>query len=221
MQLQNSMPGQGLPQQLPQPIAPSAQFGGVPTTQYAPIPPKPSPIKPKVEAEPEDEGEPRPGKAKMRRPQEQMPGTPPKLPDKQKVKDVFQSYLETAKTVLISPNYFFEGMPREGGLQGPAIFLAINASAGCLVQMVFTRDPLTSLGTLLVMLFVFVFMARGLEYLLKQFGGKGNFEETFRVLCYSSPPIVLVGVQWLAPFALCYLSVLWFVGLRRVHDIQF
>lgn len=150
------------------------------------------------------------------------PGTPTELKvDKQQVKNFAVDYLETAKLVCLTPNYFFENMPREGGFVGPTIFLCVGAGISAVLSgILITHDIVQALGQFVLSVLLVMAMARGLDYLLKQFGGKGNFEETYRVMCYSSPPLLLTWLPMISPFAFLYMAVLWIMGLRRMHDLM-
>jgi len=137
---------------------------------------------------------------------------------KEDVKNFMVDYFETAKAIVMSPNQFFDHMPREGGFIGPSIFLAVSAGAFAIIHMVTLQQVIMPLGEFVMTMVLILGMAYGLEYALKQFGGKGNFEETYRVLCYSSPPLIFMGLNVLQPFALAYMAVLWFMGLKKIHD---
>jgi len=182
--------------------------------QQPPKKPQSSKIPPKGPKAQQPSRAPRPP---IKKPQTGAPGEPIKV-EKEDVKNFLVDYFETSKAIILSPNDFFNHMPREGGLIGPSIFLAVSTAMFSAIHIVTTHTLLQPIGEFVLTMFLILGMARGLEYMLKQFGGKGNFEETYRVLCYCSPPLILMGFDILQPFALLYMAVLWFLGLKKVHD---
>jgi hypothetical protein len=129
----------------------------------------------------------------------------------------FVDYFETAKAVCLSPMQFFEYMPREGGFRGPTIFLAVGAGVCALEQVIFYHSFLAALSNWLLTQLVILLMARGIVWIFAQFGGRGGFEETYRVMCFSSPPMVLMGIPWVSTLAVLWMAVLWVLGLKKIN----
>jgi hypothetical protein len=136
-------------------------------------------------------------------------------------KQFFINYWEAAKAVCISPNLFFAQMPTTGGWVAPTKFLAVSATGYFFMQCIFNsgNTMIAFFETVFSMLLLAV-LARGVHYILQQFGGKGTIEGTYRVLAYSSPPLILMGCPWALPFALVYMTMLWFLGLKKVHALK-
>lgn len=138
------------------------------------------------------------------------------------IKLFLKEWYATAKQVCTSPNYFFEHMPREGGLTAPTMFLAVSTAGAAFLQIIFSKEH-DSTGALfngIFNMFLFFIMARGVFYLMKRFNGKGTVESTYRVLCYGSPPLIITGLAWFAWLGLIYMAYLWFVGMKKVHELK-
>lgn len=129
-----------------------------------------------------------------------------------------QSFIETARTVLIDPNTAFTQMRREGGLVPPLIYFLIGMLIGVVGSMVWqmfglgmgagmggfggATAPFAGTGMLIIVpvcatIGIFVGSAI-IHFALGLFGGqKFSYETTFRVMAYaigSSYPIGLIPI---------------------------
>jgi hypothetical protein len=136
------------------------------------------------------------------------------------VKQFCLRYYETAKRVLFKPKAFFESMPRSGGLQEPTIFLAVSAG----INAVFTGMGSFNIGLVLLIFAVTVigaFLSAVIaNAMASAWGGKGDFESTFRVMAYSEAALALGWLPVIGMFAMVYVCVLNFFGLRNVHKLE-
>ena len=62
-------------------------------------------------------------------------------------------------------------------------------------------------------------LATIIQLYMEQNRGRGKFEGTYAVLCYSTAPLLVAWVPWLGPFSYFYMAVLFFLGVREMHDI--
>ena len=157
----------------------------------------------------------------------------------------FPALFQTIKRVMLSPAQFYRNMPSWGGFGMPTafyvlimevpalalifwimsgIFPQVQDEAGGLLQMGFTGvGSLTFLLVFPVFMVVNLFISSGLYHLfliLLQEGSAG-YEGTFKVVCYSSAPMVLT----LIPVFGMWVGGIWqlvciFYGFKLVHDIS-
>ncbi len=133
-------------------------------------------------------------------------------------------FAHQAKHVLSNPAEFFDQMHTEGGLTEPTIFLFISASIYGLLEAIGHLNPIVFFQTLFSSL-AFVFLgAIIVNFALKAFGGKGNYESTFRVLAFSKATLLFAWIS-VASFAIggflavgytVYLNI---IGCKKVHQL--
>ena len=157
----------------------------------------------------------------------------------------FPGLFQTIKQVMLSPAQFYRDMPTRGGFSMPTAFYVlimevpalalifwimsgffpqVQDEAGGLLQVGFTGiGSLTFLLVFPVFMVVNLFVSSGLYHLfliLLQEGSAG-YEGTFKVVCYSSAPMVLT----LIPVFGMWVGGIWqlvciFYGFKLVHDIS-
>jgi hypothetical protein len=126
--------------------------------------------------------------------------------------------------LIIYPKQFFEELPQEGGFGAPIKFyivaLGLLLAAICMPTLIFSlAKPMNQLAALMgVGILFFIFSLVGLlgilglfinagvfHFFVKLFGGKRDYEQTFRVVTY-------IGVATIAWTIGLYLLLLIFVG---------
>lgn len=137
-------------------------------------------------------------------------------PPSKNVKEYFLDWWATAKEVCTGPGRFYETMPRAGGFAEPSYFLAVSAAGGAVIHLLWTQSLMSAIAETALSMLVTLLLARGVSVLFEKFGSKAGFEETYRVMCFGSPPMVLMGLAWIQPLALIYMGVIWFIGLKKV-----
>lgn len=123
------------------------------------------------------------------------------------------------RRVMTDPQGFFAAMPETGGLQEPAVFLALCAAINAAGHL---------LGWGLMAVWVLVFQVVGaaivaaILVLIAQhlFEGRAGFEATFRVVAYASAPSVVFWVPLLGALAGLYGVYLLIRGIERVHGFN-
>lgn len=157
-------------------------------------------------------------------------------------KGFFAGFFDTIKMVCLSPKEFFKSMTTRGGYTRPLIFYLLISEfytafrmiwslAGVGVmehgqQMDILNLGLHGMASLLWLLFypilltVLLFMAAGINHLclmLVKDGSRG-FKGTFKVLCYSSAPMIMSLFPILGPIiGILWSSVCNFLGYKYVH----
>lgn len=160
---------------------------------------------------------------------------------------IFPALFESLRQILLQPGETFAAMPKEGDYKSPLIYTIIMVWIGSLfsslysgIQMVLNpaefEPVLQETGTsvliggyvifmvfLPVLTLIFSFFHAGiLHLLLLIFGaGKGNFETTLRVMCYSQGAS---SILQLLPMCGGFLSPIFYVytcavGLSRAREI--
>lgn len=135
--------------------------------------------------------------------------------------DPMGSFTDTWTRVMIDPRAFFASLPVEGGLQPPLVFAALCLLVGGIEVLLF-GGGLKGLAGAVVFGILRLFVAAAIFSLIAQtlFGGRGDFEATFRVFAYSSAVAVAIGLPVLKFFAALYGIYLAIVGLEKAHSID-
>jgi hypothetical protein len=137
-------------------------------------------------------------------------------PPSKTVKEFFQDWWTTAKLVCTAPGQFYETMPLGGGFAEPTYFLAVGAGGGSLITTLWTHELLGAVAGTAFSMLVTLLLAKGVSTALQKFGGKLEFETTYRVMCFGSAPMVLMSLPWVGTLALVYMAILWYIGLKKL-----
>lgn len=135
--------------------------------------------------------------------------------------DAIGSFTDTWTRVMIDPRAFFKKLPMEGGLQPPLVFASICLLVGG-IEMLLFGGGLKGLVGLVIFGIVRLFVGAAIFALIAQtlFGGRGDFEATFRVLAYASAVAVSIGLPVLKFFAALYGAYLAILGLEKAHSMD-
>lgn len=154
----------------------------------------------------------------------------------------FAGFFDTIKMVCMSPRKFFENMSVKGGLTRPLIFYLLISELYTAFRLIWqligigvsfesTQVPLAGLGlhgissliSLIlypIFLTIVLFIGAGINHLcllLVRDGSRG-FNGTFKVLCYSSAPMIMSIFPLLGPIiGLIWSGVCNFLGYKYVH----
>jgi hypothetical protein len=165
--------------------------------------------------------------------------------DDRQQKGFFSAFVETLQMVLTRPGEAFTAMRREGGFGEPLIYAVIGASAGAIVQFLFSlvlhslglfadrRDvfgAMAGMGIGSVGFIIFfplaviigLFIGAAIIHLCLMIvgGAKQPFETTFRVLAFSQGS---TGVLQMIPICGGLIAGVWglvvnCIGLARAHE---
>lgn len=155
----------------------------------------------------------------------------------------------TIKDVLFSPTVFFKKMPVTGGLTDPLLYGLIVGMVGltCLYfwdtilqnsmqnfmtpemrsatgQSIFQGIGMALTASLMpLMLILWLFIVSGMLHVFLLFvrGAKAGFEATFRVVAYSTSPLLFLII----PYCGMLITMVWVVtlamiGLKEAHEIS-
>ena len=167
--------------------------------------------------------------------------------DERQQKGFFSAFVETLQMVLTRPGEAFTAMRREGGFGEPLIYAVVGASAGAIVQFLFSlilhsfgffadrRDAFGAMAgmgigsvgfIILVPLAVIIglFIGAAIIHLCLMIvgGAKQPFETTFRVLAFSQGS---TGVLQMIPICGGLIAGVWglvanCIGLARAHETE-
>ena len=110
-----------------------------------------------------------------------------------------------ARQIIATPKEFFESMQKNGNMAEPAMFLGICALTAGLLAGLLNFNLLITLQFFFGNVIFSTLIAVGVWKLLAYYGGKGSFEATFRVICYSQAALIIAGLK---VGALAYLTLL-------------
>jgi hypothetical protein len=165
--------------------------------------------------------------------------------DERQQKGFFAAFIETLQMVLTRPAEAFTAMRREGGFGEPLIYAVIGASAGAIVQFVFSvclqalglfanqrhafgamaGMGIGGIGFIIffpILVVIGLFIGSGIIHLCLMIVGGANqpFETTFRVLAFSQGS---TGPIQMIPFCGGLIAGVWAlvcncIGLARAHE---
>lgn len=155
----------------------------------------------------------------------------------------------TVKDVLFSPTIFFRKMPVAGGLTDPLIYGLIVGMVGltCLYfwdallqntmqnfmtpemrsaagQSLFQGVGMAVTAVLMPLLFIlWLFIVSGMLHLFLLFvhGARAGFEATFRVVAYSTTPLLFLIIPYCGMLiTIVWIIVLVMIGFKEAHEIS-
>jgi len=154
----------------------------------------------------------------------------------------FAGFFDTIKMVCLSPKEFFKSMSTRGGYTRPLIFYLLISEFYTAFRMIWSMagvgimnhsqkmdvlnlglHGIASLLWLLlypVLLTILLFIAAGINHLclLLVKDGTRGFKGTFKVLCYSSAPMIMSVFPILGPIiGIIWSSICNFLGYKFVH----
>lgn len=130
------------------------------------------------------------------------------------------NYIAQVREIITNPKGFFEMMPTSGGLANPMVFFAISLG----IYLVGTAICSFNIVVPLILVIIFpisVFLGGMLvNFVAMSLGGRGSFEGTLRVYCYSYATLIAAWVPIIGLIASFYSWYLFFLGFKRVHDLD-
>ena len=135
--------------------------------------------------------------------------------------DPIGSFTGTWQRIVLEPRSFFDQLPAAGGLEPPLAFAAISLGIGGLGFILF-GGGIRGLFAVLLIGIIRLFVGSAIATWIAQhlFEGKGDYEATFRVLCYSTATAVAIGLPVIKYFAALYGAYLVILGLSKAHSFD-
>lgn len=138
----------------------------------------------------------------------------------EQTKQFATNYLAQVKEIITNPKDFFASMPTSGGLTNPMTFFAISLGIYLVGTAICTMNLIVPL-VLLIMFPISVYLGGMLvNFVAMSLGGRGTLEGTLRVYCYSYATLIAAWVPIIGLVASIYSWYLFFLGFKRVHDLD-
>lgn len=133
------------------------------------------------------------------------------------VQAFLQSFISTAREIVLSPQVFYGNMPTSSGFVEPILFFAVSCIPNVLMSTLTTFNPLMGILSILIA-FIGSFAGAGLGFgLSKAMGGTPpSFEAVYRVFAYAGVVGLVTWVPFVGPLLGLYAIVLQYFGLKRV-----
>jgi hypothetical protein len=123
--------------------------------------------------------------------------------------------------VVTDPHGFFADMPETGGLQQPAVFLALCAAVNAVGYLLTFAGVPGAIGIFVVQLVAGAVLAALLVLIAQHlFGGRAGYEPTFRVVAYAWAPLVVAWIPYAGRLAVVYAAYLMIRGIEHVHGVD-
>ena len=154
-------------------------------------------------------------------------------------------FVNTVKEVLFNPMEFFEKVPKEKGMKKALIFylfvtiiigltftliglpwMAIQSLAqGKIGTLIMSPIMLLLIIPLYLVILVFAYISLFISSLIYQilfmiFKGKGSFEDTVKIICYSRTAQIFTFVPFMNFFVGIYGFILTCIGFKKIHKLS-
>lgn len=130
------------------------------------------------------------------------------------------NYFAQVKEILTNPKGFFDSMPLSGGLAAPMTFFAASMGVFLVGTAICTMNLIVPV-VLAIMFPISVYLGGMLvNFVAISSGGRGNLEGTLRVYCYSYATLIAAWVPIIGILPSIYSWYLFFLGFRRVHQLD-
>jgi hypothetical protein len=131
------------------------------------------------------------------------------------------NFTHTWQRVMTDPHGFFAEMPQAGGLGDPGTFLLIIAALDAVGHLILGWGVVGMLASFVFLVVLAAVTAALFTVIAQQlFEGRAGFEPTFRVVAYSSAPLVFSWVPFVGTVAQLYAAYLALRGIERVHVVD-
>jgi hypothetical protein len=133
-----------------------------------------------------------------------------------------ESFSWICKEVVVRPRAFFQGLPQQGSLLNPLLFLALCVFLSSLCMANILNGDYRLFLILFVSNIFSNFLVSGFLHLLatRAFGGCASFAATFRIIAYSSVTDLAAWVPFLGTIVSLYGIYLMFLGLQELHQLK-
>lgn len=138
----------------------------------------------------------------------------------EQTKEFATNYFAQVKEILTNPRGFFDSMPLSGGLTAPMTFFAASLGVFLVGNGIVTMNLIVPV-VLAIMFPISVYLGGMLvNFIAISMGGRGTLEGTLRVYCYAYATLIAAWVPIIGIFASFYSWYLFFLGFKRVHQLD-
>lgn len=132
----------------------------------------------------------------------------------------FDHYFPVAKDLVTNTGAFFEEMPEEFSLKDAAIFASVGLTIQGIMAKLIQFNIIAIPGNVVLTFATAGLLSAIFFGLAKAQGGKGDIENTAKVVCYSTLVCALSWFPLLGVLPGLYGGYLCAVGLSKVHDFD-
>src|SRR5262245_9068636 len=131
------------------------------------------------------------------------------------------NFIQTWQRVMTDPHGFFAEMPQAGGLGDPGTFLLITSALDGIGHLIVGWGIVGMLAAFVFQVVLATVTAALFTVIAQQlFEGRAGFEPTFRVVAYSTAPLVFSWVPFVGTVAQLYAAYLALRGIERGHVVD-
>jgi hypothetical protein len=137
-----------------------------------------------------------------------------------KAADIFVNFVDSLKTVALSPAKFFEDMPPSERYRNPALFLLICHFAAGIFSFLTGGGIVDIIGFPVFGIISAIIVSLIIDYLRKEvFDTAGSYEKSFQIISYSSCVILISFLPWIGFLAALYGLYLVVTGIQAVYSM--
>lgn len=144
----------------------------------------------------------------------------PSHPNTEEVQNFAGNLIEQIMWVVTRPKPFFEAMPTTGGLSGPLTFFGACLAVHAIMIGILSMGIIAPLIILILFPMALFLGALLVNFMAQALGGRGTFEGTVRVYCYSYVTLLASWVPIAGIFIGLYSWYLFFLGFTKVHQLD-
>lgn len=134
----------------------------------------------------------------------------------------FESFITTAKAIIIKPQHFFQNIPTEQPIRNPFLFLLVCSFLSSLFIANVSQGDFLWFSELFFSKIVAAFIGSFILHILltKLFRSSMLFAATFRIMAYTSIMDIFFWIPFLGIVANFYSLYLMLIGIQNVHKLS-
>ncbi len=134
--------------------------------------------------------------------------------------DIFENFVNSLKSVALSPAKFFEDIPPSGRYRNPAFFLLFCHFIAGILSFLTDGSVLDFIGFPAFGIMSAIIVSLIIDYLRREvFNTAGSYEKSFQIISYSSCVILISFVPWIGFLAAFYGLYLIVTGIQTVYSM--
>lgn len=142
-----------------------------------------------------------------------------------------KNYFNLFRVSLSNPNTYSKSIPEKASLKAALFFYLFNITISLVLYIFVNKffsdntslffDLSSFLLIIPVLILLFYFVSFLLHFLIKFFGGKGNYLDTLKALSFASFPLIFLKVPFLGYFSI-FLSIFFSINnIKHIHRVSY